>query len=234
MPTRPHAVLLDVGGVFHLPSRARVAAALARSGYQVTDDKMIDRAHYVAVRVFPFDEAPDLEHWDQYVETYARSFGFDEPELPGVLEHLEPEFATAGLWSQVVEGSRAGLEELIATGVAVGVVSNSDGAVAERLRSQGVLQVGPGPGVEVRCVIDSGQVGVAKPDPRIFEIALDILGGVAPEQVWYVGDTPGIDVVGARRAGIHPVLMDPFRLYRDIGVDAVESLGEVAAMLASP
>lgn len=233
MPARPQAVLLDVGGVFHLPSRARVAAALARSAHEVSDHETIDRAHYVAVGVFPLDEPPDREHWEEYLHTYARSLGVDEPELPGVLEHLEPEFATAALWSEVVEGSRAGLEELVATGVAVGVVSNSDGTVAERLRSQGILQVGPGPGVEVHCVIDSGQVGVSKPDPRIFEIALDILS-VAAEHTWYIGDIPGIDVVGARRAGIHPVLMDPFRLYRGLGIDAVESLGEAAAMLAAP
>lgn len=233
MPARPQAVLLDVGGVFHLPSRARVAAALARSAHEVPDREIIDRAHYVAVGVFSLDEPPDLERWDEYLHTYARSLGVDEPELSGVLEHLEPEFATAALWSEVVEDSRAGLEELVATGVAVGVVSNADGTVAERLRSQGVLQVGPGPGVEVRCVIDSGQVGVAKPDPRIFEIALDILG-VAAEHTWYIGDIPGIDVVGARRAGIHPVLMDPFRLHRDLGVVAVESLGEAAGMLTAP
>lgn len=232
MPARPDAVLLDVGGVFHLPLRARVTAALARSGLEITDHETIDRAHYVAVGVFPFEETPDDDHWRNYVETYTRSLGVAEAELPGVMEHMEPEFATAALWSEVVEGSRQGLEKLVATGVAVGVVSNSDGAVAERLRSQEILQVGPGPGVEVRCVVDSGQVGVTKPDPRIFEIALDILE-IGPERVWYVGDTPGIDVVGARRAGIHPVLMDPFRLYRDLGVDAVESLDEVVDLMAA-
>jgi putative hydrolase of the HAD superfamily len=230
MPHRPQAVLLDVGGVFHLPSRAKVAAALGRAGIEVTDDETIDRAHYVAVGVFPLDEAPTVQHWHDYLREYARSFAVDETNLSGVLEHLTPEFATAGLWTEVVEGSRAGLRELVASGVEVGVVSNADGSVAERLRSQEVLQVGTGPGVEVRCVVDSGQVGVEKPDPRIFEIALGILD-VAPEQTWYVGDTPGIDVVGARRAGIHPVLMDPFSLYRDLGVDAVESLQGVVSLL---
>lgn len=231
MPGRPEAVLLDVGGVFHLPSRARVAAALTRAGLEITDHEAIDRAHYVAVGVFPFDQAPDIENWHAYLRAYTRSFGVGESEVSEVLEYLEPEFATAALWNEVVEGSRAGLVELVATGVAVGVVSNADGSVAERLRSQEVLQVGTGPGVEVRCVIDSGEVGIEKPDPRIFEIALEILD-VAPEQTWYIGDTPGIDVVGARRARIHPVLMDPFRLYRDLDFDAVESLQEVAARLA--
>ena len=58
----------------------------------------------------------------------------------------------------------------------LGVVSNADGLIAERLRAQEILQVGPGMGVPVECVIDSGVVGVMKPDARIFEIALTAMG----------------------------------------------------------
>ena len=76
-----------------------------------------------------------------------------------------------------------------------------------------MLQVGPGIGVEVECVIDSGAVGVSKPDPRIFQIALDAIG-VAAADAWYVGDMPGIDVVGARAAGLWPIVMDPFGFQR--------------------
>ena len=46
-----------------------------------------------------------------------------------------------------------------------------------------VLQVGPGLGVEVACVIDSGAVGVSKPDPRIFHLALDAIGVAASRRV---------------------------------------------------
>jgi len=48
------------------------------------------------------------------------------------------------------------------------------------------------------AVIDSGEVGVMKPDPRIFKLALDAMG-VRPERTWYVGDMPRSNVVGARR-----------------------------------
>jgi putative hydrolase of the HAD superfamily len=226
-------VLLDVGGVFHLPLRLRISAALVRGGAQAPDAVTIDRAHFVAIGVFTLEPHPEpAPIWDDYLAAYAGSLGVADADLPKVLEHLTPEFATAAVWAEIVEGSRAGLEELVATGAAVGVVSNADGSVPERLRSQEILQTGRGPGVEVGCVVDSGRVGVAKPDPRIFQIALDTLD-VAPEDAWYVGDTPGVDVVGARRAGIRPVLMDPFRLRRHLGVDAVGSLHEVAAMVMS-
>ena len=51
-------------------------------------------------------------------------------------------------------------------------------------------------------------MGVEKPDPRIFRIALERAGVAATEAV-YVGDLYSIDVVGARAAGLSAILMDP-------------------------
>ena len=55
MTTTPSALLLDVGGVFLLPSRAHIRSALQKVGHAISDDTAIDRAHYVSVRVFPMD-----------------------------------------------------------------------------------------------------------------------------------------------------------------------------------
>jgi putative hydrolase of the HAD superfamily len=79
----------------------------------------------------------------------------------------------------------------------------------------------------VGCLVDSGDVGVDKPDPRIFHIALDALG-VTADRAWYVGDTPLIDVVGARRAGVHPFVMDPFGVHERPDFDVVRDLYELA------
>jgi len=95
-----------------------------------------------------------------------------------------------------------------------------------------VLQVGPGIGVEVDCVIDSGAVGVSKPDPRIFHLALDAIGVVASD-AWYLGDMPGIDVVGARAAGLWPIVMDPFGFQAHADYSRVTTLAEVAEMVSA-
>jgi putative hydrolase of the HAD superfamily len=71
---------------------------------------------------------------------------------------------------------------------------------------------------------------VLKPDPRIFIIALDALG-IRPEQAWYVGDMPAIDVIGARDAGIRPFVIDPYGFHAGHDYDTVASLREVAALL---
>ena len=62
-------------------------------------------------------------------------------------------------------------------------------------------------------LIASGEVGVAKPDPRIFRTALE-RAGVEPTDAVMVGDSWSSDVVGARRSGIRPVWFNRFRIPR--------------------
>lgn len=227
-------MLLDVGGVFLLPSRPHIRSALDQVGHTVTDDSAIDRAHYVAVRAFPMDlEGHEFmgPYWQDYLKAYADELQVPEDLIPEAVEHLRNEYVTGGLWSHEIEGSREGLRLLAGTGVTVGIVSNSDGTIGDRLRELGILQLGPGPGVDVACLVDSGAVGVEKPDPKIFDHALELLD-LPPEGIWYVGDTPAFDVVGARRAGIFPILLDPFGVNEDFGVRCVTSLAGVAKMVS--
>lgn len=233
MQSPPTAVLLDVGGVFLLPDRSRIRQALDQVGHAISDDAAIDRAHYRAARVFPMDLRGDEDqraHWDQYLAVYARSLEVPEDLVSEAVEHLRNEYVSGGLWTQVIEGSTRGLEALVGTGIPIGVVSNSNGTIEARLRSLEILQVGVGAGVEVRCVVDSGEVGVEKPDPRIFDYALAELE-MAPKGMWYVGDTPAFDVTGARRAGMQPILMDPFGVNDDFGVPCVSSLSAVVGLI---
>ncbi|KZN37243.1 hypothetical protein N474_07360 [Pseudoalteromonas luteoviolacea CPMOR-2] len=51
-------------------------------------------------------------------------------------------------------------------------------------------------------VVISEQVGVAKPDPLVFEHTFDLLGNPDKSQVLMVGDTPKSDILGANRFGI--------------------------------
>ena len=57
--------------------------------------------------------------------------------------------------------------------------------------------------------------------------------GIRADRAWYVGDMPAIDVVGARRAGLRPVLMDPLGLHHDADYDRVGSLDGLATRLSA-
>ena len=134
------------------------------------------------------------------------------------------------MWSRIVHGSVDALRRLGALGVRLAIVSNADGNAEQRLRDDAVCHVGPGRGATVGAIFDSTVVGVAKPDPRIFEMALDALAVPAAHAI-HVGDTPGADVDGARAAGVRPVLIDPYDFHSDLDVERVSSLLDVVEVV---
>jgi putative hydrolase of the HAD superfamily len=130
------------------------------------------------------------------------------------------------LWRRVLSGSTVGFQALHDADLKLGIVSNSDGSVEEGLASSAICQVGPGPGVPVRTVIDSAVVGVAKPDPRIFDFALPALG-LDPVEVIYVGDSVKYDVRAAQAAGMTPLHFDPFGVCEESDHFHVADVGQV-------
>ncbi len=215
---KPDVLFVDVGGVFHLPPVDRVAAALAELGHEL-DPRRLHRAHHHAIAELDRrpgviedlrgNEAPPAVIFAAYDRGLARALGVPDEMLDAATVALAQIFAETGAWGTLVPGSVEGLRALAATGVRLGVVSNSDGTVESRLRAEGVAQVGHGPGVPVEIVVDSGAVGFQKPDPRIFEVALQAMG-IAPERAAHVGDSVAMDVAGAYAAGVTPVHVDPF------------------------
>ena len=99
-----------------------------------------------------------------------------------------------------VDTSRAALAdsrrvlEHLRSRVRLGVISNFYGNVHHLLEEAGI-------GAALAVVIDSNRVGVSKPDPAIFALAVAQLG-CQPRDVLYVGDSFSKDVVGARSAGL--------------------------------
>ncbi len=224
------AVFLDVGGVFHLPDHHLILDALRRAGVEA-DPATLDRAHYAGVAALV--DWPDEDHgiWRAYQEAYAAEVGVPAARVEDAIAELDVAFATEGMWSRLVPGAVDALRELEAAGLALAIVSNSDGTLERRLAAEGICQVGPGRGVPVAVVIDSGAVGVAKPNPAIFAIALEATG-VSPEAAVHVGDAVGADVAGALAAGVRPVHLDPHGFCADASHPHLRSLGELGPRLA--
>jgi 5'-nucleotidase len=87
---------------------------------------------------------------------------------------------------------------------ALGIITNGANDTArEKLTRLGLGDLFP-----VHAVIVSSDVGVAKPDPAIFQLALDRLGYLAEETV-FVGDSWQADMVGAMNAGLHAIWFNP-------------------------
>ena len=205
-------VLLDVGGVFLVPIRDRLLEALGQP-IESLSDVQCDRAHYEGVHSLDTTDVREGQEWSTYLRAYLSSIDVPEDRLEAAMEALIPVWKgpSFDLWRRVLGGSVDGLRALGDADLRLGIVSNSDGLVQELLARNEICQVGPGPGVQVLTIVDSGVVGVAKPDPRIFEVALPSLG-LEPSDVIYVGDSVKYDVRSAEDAGMTPLHFDPFGL----------------------
>jgi HAD superfamily hydrolase (TIGR01509 family) len=181
--SRPlRAIFFDAGNTLIHMDFDAIAAALAREGVPATADE-VQRAEWRARVRLDATFHPGAS--TEHPDTGDRYVAFVLDEL-GV---KDPD--------TVALARRAGL--------AAAVISNSNGTIAAILDTFGL-------GRHLDFVIDSSRVGVEKPDPRIFRIALE-RARLSPEDAAYIGDLYSIDVLGARAAGLSAVLVDPGRCW---------------------
>lgn len=196
--------MFDAGGVLLLPDAEVGRAAIATLACESTAQDW-HRAHYAALEVLEQMQTAD---WPAHRRAIATELGVPEEQLEAAAALIEDVMASTA-WV-AVDGAARALQALADAGYELAVVSNAWGLVAQWLERHGVCSVAGDGMPQVAAVIDSHLVGVEKPDPRIFQLALDALG-VAPERCLYVGDTVKYDVNGAYAAGLHPVHVDPYR-----------------------
>ena len=203
------AVLFDAGNTLVRMDYAAIAGELARHGVAVTPEAL-ERAEWSArVRLDTDMFAPGGEFSTESGDTSARytrylleGAGVADAALHAAMLEWRREYnAPAGLWTVAEPDAAAALALVRASGLVAGVLSNSNGTIRGILDRLGLLR-------DLDFVLDSHEEGLEKPDPRFFERAL-ARAGVRAEEAAYIGDLYSVDVVGARRAGIRAVLMDP-------------------------
>lgn len=197
------AVVFDAGGVLLLPDAEAGRTAIATLDCVTTPEDW-RRAHYATLPLLDQMEPID---WRAHRRALAAEIGVPDDCIEAAAEMIE-DVMSGSSWV-AVPGAAAALRALSDAGYQLAVVSNAWGTVAQWLEQHGVCSVQGGDLPRVATVIDSHLVGVEKPDPRIFQLAIDVLG-VPPERSLYVGDTIRFDVNGAYRAGLHPVHVDPY------------------------
>lgn len=223
-------VFLDAGGVLVSPDPEQIVRRFAEAGLEVDGGLLLD-AHFHAVKAMD-DAGPNEDEFEAYYRCYVDTLGLGGPSADRGVAVLTDVWATSGVWTAPLPWTASGLRALAATGLPIVIVSNADGTVAEMLAAAAVCQVGDGDGTPVTHVIDSTAVGVAKPDPRIFELALEVVD-VPADRAVHLGDAYRFDVLGARAAGVEPVLIDPLGIRADADCQRVASLDELVAVLAA-
>jgi putative hydrolase of the HAD superfamily len=235
------AILLDAGGVMLFPAHELVLPALRTAGLEPSPDDL-QRAHYRAMADGdePGRQPPASGWWLEYLRDYVAACGVRAADLDAVARNIAGQ--TQGFsWTHVGPEVGAALQAIAGLGVPLGIVSNSTGEVEQVLRRLDVCfslegQAGADGcrGIEVGVVIDSAVVGVSKPDPLIFGLALDALGVPSADSgtVVHVGDSLRYDVAGAVAAGVRPVHLDPYGFCPvPDGHDHIRRLGDIVTLI---
>jgi HAD superfamily hydrolase (TIGR01509 family) len=221
------AVFFDAGGTLIYLDRRFIIERLADHGLDISDEAFAaaDRvATTHAVQLMRSGIATDdASRWREYGARLLRELGCGAAALADVADAVRERHREGRLWTHVEPGTVELLDELRGRGFILVIVSNADGRVADFLRLAGLAE-------RFADIIDSGIVGVEKPDPRIFRIACE-RAGVRPDQAVHVGDIAEIDVVGASGAGVAPILFDPHGTCEDATCTRISALAELAALL---
>ena len=227
---------LDAGNTVVFLDYARLAALLSREGFNTSSSALIGAEGQAKVAI-ESAELIDIEWsnahrraargWGLLMGTMLHRSGLAIGRLPSVLDALWAEHDRYNLWSLVPDGLGEALERVRRAGVRVAVVSNSEGILERLFEQLGISSA-------FDLVIDSGVVGIEKPAPGIFRLALERFG-IPADRALHLGDTYATDVVGARAASIRVALIDPHGHFagRHQGVPRVPGAPEVAHAIAA-
>lgn len=164
--------------------------------------------------------------WIQYARRCLAAFGADQtmadrlaPEVQRMMqEKYDPIYEN---W--IPEDVPVALRLLRQAGFCLGLVSNRSTPFVDELERMGLAAY-------FDFVIAAGEVNAWKPEPEIFEHALDRCD-LKPEQAVYVGDNYYADIIGAQNAGLLPVLIDPDHLFPEATCAVIRTIGELPALL---
>jgi putative hydrolase of the HAD superfamily len=177
-----------------------LAARLGQRGV-VVEPSVLGAAAPAAWARYDALVAQGAQHpWRALMHTLLEGAAVREPTP--LVDWLWAEQPRANLWRKPIPAMLELVRELGARGACVGVLSNSEGRLAELFAEIGIADA-------FVAIVDSGRVGIEKPDPRIFAHALAALAAPTGAPAIHIGDSWAADIAGARGAGWRAIWFGP-------------------------
>lgn len=236
LPNNIKAVLFDFDGTLchHLPSGGEVFTDFViELGLTVTNE---DRRRAAIWEHYYFASSPEIradqeryngqeeDFWFHFAHRRLAALGCPQAlvqELgPKVSAHMRENYSPD---IRIPEESHTAIPALREAGLTLGVVSNRDKPYQHEIDGLGM-------GDYFHFSLAAGEVNSWKPDPGIFEHALKRIKTL-PGETLYIGDNYFADVIGARRAGLQPVLYDPKRLFHEPGCPVITSFEDLFGVI---
>ncbi len=211
-------LLLEGGDAFYAPSLKRLHGILTENAINVSFDDF--QRVYFEVRdelYARFEKNLEDPHFRVRVSGTLQQLGYDFEESHPIVAGAVKAFADEFKRYITLDSDALDVLQKLRRRFKLGIVSNF--AIPE-CAWQLLDQFGLSEFFEV--VLISAEVNIRKPSPKIFDMALRLLGLEASEAV-FVGDTPGPDVKGPRNVGMEAVLIErrPMKRILDAEPDKV-------------
>ena len=176
--------------------------------------------------IFAATEPAQIKHserlwWFDIVHNVFYRVGMFE-RFDDFFERVFQVFEEPGSWQLFPETVRT-LAALKTQGVELGIISNFDSRLFSVLRGLGLADA-------FDTVTISSLAQAAKPAPRIFQLALD-KHAVDPEEALHIGDSLRDDVEGARKAGLHAILLDRKGTQQGTDIRSIRTLDELLPLI---
>ena len=233
--SRIRAIFFDAGNTLLYPRLDERARDLSEAGFpaRVEDFHAAERAAKQRLDLWLWPqiqkgEVPrtiDHYYWAEYLSLLMGLIRAPETEHARLIRLVADGFRDIRTWSVVMPETPPYLASLKAEGYFLGVISNSVGTLAGQLQNTGLRGY-------FQAIFDSAIVGVEKPHPEIFQMAL-ASAAVEANAAVFVGDTNATDVGGAQLAGLHGVLIDRVNAYPHAECPRITSLPELDSVLAA-
>ena len=164
------------------------------------------------------------EFWLNYAQRHLMAFGSSakqaEELAPLINQHMRENYEPED-W--IDPQTPEMLEDLKSQGYSLGVVTNRDEPINDYIGEKGLTDY-------FDLILAAGEIGIWKPDKRVFEHALQQMN-TEPAKSVYIGDNYFADVLGAVNAGIQPVLVDPNKFFPEAECPVVDTVIELPPLL---
>lgn len=195
-------VFLDVGGtlVYSDPATPDIFhRILSARGHRIDREsivRLLRTPESIVTLIRPFPSGREQEFFRAVNARIIEHLGLESDEV--VLDQIQSKFRSGVAWRPYPE-VLATLDELRKSGYHLGIISNASHSLPDTLRTAGLMPF-------FDTITYSFDVGAEKPDVRIFRRAIASANAVEERSV-HVGDSFEADYVGARRAGLHAILL---------------------------
>ena len=217
-------ILLDAGGTLVFPDVEWLSELMKNYGIDVDGESILRRVYEIDYLIDKsLRERKTFLEDGSLLEALFRAFTDSDEKVKALKMRTDERDKIRNLWAYTFPWVIESLETLKAQGYSISVISNSDGRVAQVLAETGLAKF-------MDKIYDSQIVGIEKPDAGIFRLALKELS-ISPEDAIFVGDMFYTDVLGANRAGIKAVHLDPFDFYKDWPGERIKNVGVIPDFL---